>query len=86
MDRPWGKSRRGFILCVFLLILIVSFITLWIQNSVTKNVTLTVSIIFLVLIGISMTGPYAISAVFTLELGGKKGSATLSGLTDAVGK
>ena len=68
MDRPWGKKRRALILILFLLVLIFSLIVLWIQNSIDANVSLFTSIVFLSLIGFSLTGPYAITAVFSAEL------------------
>jgi sugar phosphate permease len=68
MDTEWGKKRRGLIMTVSLLLLLLPLMTLWILNTSSSKVSLAMSVPLLAVIGFSLTGPYSLSAVFTLDL------------------
>jgi sugar phosphate permease len=68
MDKEWGKKRRGFILGCFLTMLLIPLIILWIQNEQGSQVNLASSLIMLSAVGFCMTGPYALTSIFSIGL------------------
>lgn len=68
---------------LFLIILLIVFGVLAFFSQHQMNYILALLLLFIV--GISLIGPYAITAVLSLDMGGKKAASTISGFNDAVG-
>lgn len=77
-----GKKHRGYILSAFLVVLIISLGILYLISRNGAKLNLGWTLVLLSVVGFSMTGPYSLTSLFSLDLGGKKGSSTISSLND----
>lgn len=85
MDRSWAKHRRGIIFSISLIVLILSLLLLWLCELFAGAVHMSVIVLLFSLQALSSTPPYSCMSLISLDLGGKRGTATISSLNDSIG-
>lgn len=81
-----AHGRRGVVMLAFLVPLAAALTTLCWLSSREQPPGLLLPLLLISVVGMAMTGPYSfLTGVFSLDLGGKQGSASAAGLVDSAG-
>eukprot|EP01119_Soliformovum_irregulare_P013966 TRINITY_DN3773_c0_g1_i2.p1 TRINITY_DN3773_c0_g1~~TRINITY_DN3773_c0_g1_i2.p1 ORF type:complete len:474 (-),score=140.23 TRINITY_DN3773_c0_g1_i2:18-1247(-) len=87
MDSKKFQSRKAWLMGIFLILLIIFLSILSIIQIIVgdEKINTVLALVLLCGIGMTLTGPYSMTAMISLEISGKKGASTVNSLNDAIG-